>query len=125
MTTEDEFQARLDAEPDNHTVRLVFADWLDDRSDPRADGYRALGSLQLWPWYFRDSRDWGWWSKENWPDIDKPQSTLPDDWYEVMRIYDCVGLKRAEAENAAAMGFTRLPAGRRTELLNASRTVAS
>lgn len=47
MTTEDDFQAALDADPGNWQTRLVFADWLQERGDERADGYRALGALRL------------------------------------------------------------------------------
>ncbi len=63
MTTEDDFQAALDANPDDWQTRLVFADWLDERGDARAEGYRALGANRLRPlqdlrprvtsnWYF-------------------------------------------------------------------------
>ena len=34
------FWAALEANPTDDTTRLVFADWLDDRSDPRADWIR-------------------------------------------------------------------------------------
>ena len=33
MTTEDDFQRALDANPDDWQTRLVFADWLEDRGD--------------------------------------------------------------------------------------------
>ena len=46
MTTEDDFQKRLDASPEDWQTRLVFADWLQDQGDPRAEGYRALGALR-------------------------------------------------------------------------------
>lgn len=49
MQTEDEFQAALDAEPTCSTTRQVFADWLDEKDDIRAEGYRALGVLGLYP----------------------------------------------------------------------------
>jgi uncharacterized protein (TIGR02996 family) len=55
MTTEDDFQNWLDEHPDDHHTRLVFADWLQERGDPRAEGYRALGRLRRWPhrWIYR------------------------------------------------------------------------
>jgi uncharacterized protein (TIGR02996 family) len=34
MTTESEWQAALDLEPDSHITRLAFADWLEERGDP-------------------------------------------------------------------------------------------
>ena len=49
MTTEDDFQAALDANPADWQTRLVFADWLQERGDPRADGYRVLGQRAVHP----------------------------------------------------------------------------
>jgi uncharacterized protein (TIGR02996 family) len=49
LTTEDDFQNALDANPEDHQTRLVFADWLQERVDPRAEGYRALGRLRVQP----------------------------------------------------------------------------
>lgn len=83
MTTEDELQAILDADPTDWQTRLILADWLDDhplnctacrgelgfkigaqvfgclackgtgREPDRAVGYRALGELQIRPLAFR------------------------------------------------------------------------
>src|SRR5262245_7494859 len=36
MTDEAGFLAQLDANPDDDTTRLVYADWLEERGDPRA-----------------------------------------------------------------------------------------
>jgi uncharacterized protein (TIGR02996 family) len=54
VISESEFQAALDAHPDDHVTRLVFADWLEGEGDPRAEGYRALGLLRRSPHLFRD-----------------------------------------------------------------------
>lgn len=43
------FNAALDANLIDHDTRLVYADWLQDRDDPRAAGYRALGLLRRFP----------------------------------------------------------------------------
>ena len=40
-TEEDAFIRALRERPDDETTRLVYADWLDDRSDPRAEYLRA------------------------------------------------------------------------------------
>src|SRR4051812_46727360 len=42
VTTEEDFHALLEAHPDDHSTRLILADFLDDRGDPRGPGYRAL-----------------------------------------------------------------------------------
>lgn len=47
MSTEDALQAELDADPGNHTLRMVLADYLDEVGDPRAEGYRLLGKLEV------------------------------------------------------------------------------
>jgi uncharacterized protein (TIGR02996 family) len=42
MNEEAGFIAALLAEPDDRTAMLVYADWLDDRADPRAEYLRLL-----------------------------------------------------------------------------------
>jgi uncharacterized protein (TIGR02996 family) len=49
VTTEEDFQTALDANPHDWHTRLVFADWLQDRDDPRAEAVRALGRLCAHP----------------------------------------------------------------------------
>jgi uncharacterized protein (TIGR02996 family) len=132
VTTEDDFNAALDANPDDHQTRLVFADWLQERGDERAEGYRALGMRRLSTrkalrarWY--DAAKYGEASGEN----------LPSDWYAALITHlgsdrDTVRLgclhrgrcwseflTRREAEDAAALAFEQLPAERRAELLAA------
>ncbi len=41
MTEDDAFIRTIREQPDDETARLVYADWLDDRSDPRAEYLRA------------------------------------------------------------------------------------
>jgi uncharacterized protein (TIGR02996 family) len=47
MNEEAGFLAGLLAEPDDVTTLLVYADWLDDRADPRAEYLRLLAANQL------------------------------------------------------------------------------
>lgn len=65
MTTEDDFHAVLDAHPRDWQTRLVFADWLDERGDPRAEGYRMMGHARMAPHGPRNptqegQTQWGW-----------------------------------------------------------------
>lgn len=60
MVTEDDLQALLDENPGDHQTRLVLADFLQDRDDPRAEGYRAMGTLRLAPRRNREHRQWSW-----------------------------------------------------------------
>ncbi len=41
MSEDEAFVARLRAKPDDETARLVYADWLDERDDPRGAYLRA------------------------------------------------------------------------------------
>jgi uncharacterized protein (TIGR02996 family) len=57
MTEETAFQAALDAEPGNSGLRLVFADWLEERGDWRAAGYRWMGEHRKWPYDWSKDRN--------------------------------------------------------------------
>ena len=48
---EDAFQTALDTNPADFAVRLIFADWLEDRGDWRAAGYRWMGVHRKWPFW--------------------------------------------------------------------------
>jgi uncharacterized protein (TIGR02996 family) len=143
MTTEDDFQSALDADPEDGQTRLVFADWLEERGDPRADGYRAMGRLGLrappsttessgaCPWF--DSARCVVGSGGEAP----VHCWLPSDWFALLSggvqtvdghpldtktFASYVGkwldwFSRREAEDAAAKAFARLPPERRAELL--------
>ena len=114
--TEDDFQAALDANCDDRHTRLVLADWLQDREDPRADGYRALGRNEMHPMCL--SGLWGYLRGS----LRLPGAQwMPYDWYEFCRrpgqIDEFVKTRR-EAEDAAAIAFFQLPVERRAELLS-------
>ena len=49
MSEEAGFIAALLAEPDDRTTLLVYADWLDDRGDPRAAYLRQFVTEATWP----------------------------------------------------------------------------
>ena len=122
------FQAALDAHPADHTTRLVFADWLQERGDPRAEGYRALGMLGIRP-RTAESDTWRlYWYKT--PVLTDPSSNLPlREWVMAMSGYRAEKYRdshqwgcadqptREECENDAAHAFLLLPRERRAELL--------
>ncbi len=125
MTTEDDFQGALDTNPDDWQTRLVFADWLDERGDPRAVGYRALGALQRVPHWYSSTREWGFDSEDTSTPHDGDE--LPQDWFDRMPLPDPRGStwgttvrvspSRRAIEDSAALGFVNLPDSRRAELL--------
>src|SRR5262249_24068427 len=119
MTTEDDFQRALDANPADWQTRLVFADWLQERCDARAEGMRALGELRFHP-LIEERRA----RRGQAAYLLMGLSTgregvyLPDDWQELGGGWHWYPSRR-EAEDAAALGFSQLPAKRRAELLAA------
>jgi uncharacterized protein (TIGR02996 family) len=129
MTTEEDFQAALDATPEDWQTRLVFADWLEERGDPRAQAFRALGQLRRNPGRFAGSEArpydlWCWLSQGRTGFAS--EEVLPDDWYALLPRTDhsawwtaAERRTRREAEEDAVAAFTRLPAERRAELLTA------
>jgi uncharacterized protein (TIGR02996 family) len=46
MTTEVDWWALLDKNPLDHQTRAVFADWLQDRDDKRAEGLRWMAEKE-------------------------------------------------------------------------------
>jgi len=127
VTTEDDFHRHLDVNPDDHHARLVFADWLQEHDDPRAEGYRALGTLQKRPksvgeTHMFEDESHLWYSKEK-------LHGMPSDWFKLINLPELNGMKprwavttpeqksRRGVEDAAAIAFSQLPHARRQELL--------
>src|SRR4051794_36091905 len=49
MPPDDAFLAAILAEPDNDAPRLIYADWLDERGDPRGEFIRVQCQLAQYP----------------------------------------------------------------------------
>lgn len=142
MLTEAEWVAALDAAPGDATLRLVYADWLDDRGGC-GDGWRALGVTGLTPYH--NQRDWPfgnaapeggrrqdancyeWWLEGRRGTIADAHK-LPADWLDLLvgdaeyrngagELRSVDFYVRHAAESAAADAFLLLPAARRAELL--------
>lgn len=118
MTTEDDFHRALDANPEDHHTRLVFADWLQDHDDPRAEGYRALGTLRVHPLLTN-----GYWGHTHDGNTAYRPHALPRDWYNMTGMDAQQGANwqlhdtRHEAEDTAALAFQTVPHERRAEIL--------
>lgn len=134
MTTEDDFQSSLDTNPADYQTRLVFADWLDERDDPRASGYRAMGMRQWRAYHSYDKMfsvstyNIAHFDAHGLPDV----SALPHDWFDyieamvdqklVQRLSSGMAYiilpNRRQVEDLVATAFSYLPAYRREQLLN-------
>ena len=122
------FQAALDADPADQVTRLAFADWLQDRDDPRAAGYAAMVALGVRPMQNGSFTLWNWRYFQNPPAYLRPYlraSVLPRDWYESLTgspvplgNWSSEYTSCSAAENAAALAFARLSPERQAELLS-------
>ena len=65
MTSEPFFRAAIDAEPENMCLRWLFSEWLADRGDWRAHGFRWMCQQGKWPFWLPSSRRWSWTNPEN------------------------------------------------------------
>lgn len=109
----------------DRTARLVLADWLQDRDDPRAEGYRALGlggyaTIETWfnGFYYStpgDSTD----LPEDWFDLLEGEVRRSGGHYVKWRDYP----DWRSADEAAVLAFSKLPEARRRELLEVPEVV--
>ena len=122
VNEEDTFQRALDEHPSDWQTRLVFADWLQERDDPRADGYRAIARRRRYP--LDSGKAWWWACRQG-----ECHNIIPEDWFDLLPpgpgsalFWPLLGAasgnkSRRECEDALALAFTLLPADRRAELL--------
>lgn len=134
MNDEDAFQAALDANPADGLLRQVFADWLDEHGDPRGPGYRVLGVLGKRPCSPCDPAGNAQFAHPGYANAgeyegDFPDAChkLPDAW--VRAAGDVFGREplwttrrtRREADDAAALGWSRLTPDQQAALLALAR----
>lgn len=62
---EDFFRAVLDADPADAAARLLLAEWLDERGDSRAAGYRWMARRRKHPYFLSGSERWSWTNLRN------------------------------------------------------------
>lgn len=131
MVTEADFQRQLDTNPADWRIRLLFAAWLDEDGDPRGPGYRALASLWRHPLKANHNgvEAWAWACSPSDMDAEAFPHFLWGDWFSMLpagegneRFWplwaeDRGAKTRVECEDAAALAFAKLPAGRQAALL--------
>jgi uncharacterized protein (TIGR02996 family) len=140
MSEEDDFWKLLEEHPDDSHTRLVFADWLEERGDERAEGMRALGLMGVWAdvYSFSDGPTYCLGTQANnnwqvWSEWSRRQAhlLLPSDWFVLIpewnrhdwRVWRYRSTRR-EMEGETSRLFQKLPPDRRTELLSTA-TMAS
>lgn len=60
----DAFAAALDADPSDSAARLLYADWLEERGDERAAGYRWMAERGKWPYETISRVGWRWYEDD-------------------------------------------------------------
>jgi len=104
MSEEESFNFLLDTNIDDWTTRLVYADWLEEHGDCRAEGYRALGINQYTP-----SKQEEYWGYAFWCHYNKGSSGyIPPDWWAIYYRKRKKMSNRREAEDAAALAYYEL-----------------
>ncbi len=133
MTTEEDWNKLLDENPADFDSRRIFGDWLEERGDPRADGYRALGVLRKHPLQCRSELEHHRFIKGKWffhvgryghiepgdlkviyPYMAEEVNELPADWMVaavVSRFMRNKSPSVADKNNELWMGYTALRSG--------------
>ena len=123
--TEAAFQSALDANPSHSAIRGVFADWLEEQDDPRADGMRWL----FWTGKYPERIPFGignhvligmplhdvkWHGCMGGEDYRKANATtlLPEPFRKMVHGYSC-----SQCELKFSTDFAALPAAERERLL--------
>jgi len=144
---EEAFRRAIEANPEEMTTRLVFADWLQERDDPRADGWRATVALGTVAWWFcgDETQCWGWWRYSGHDSVVARHlkesrlpfgAVLPGDWFDsvprsrhvIQSSHDVLHTPALNLRygphvllKAAVAGFLRLPVDRQQALLRGER----
>lgn len=118
----DDFLSQLDSANagDVPALCLVYADWLDERADPEAEGWMALGRLGKVPWVETSPSGafrYGW----NWHG---PDDALQMTWYLTRYIRYSGYPSRSIALQAAAQAFSSLDDDAKRRILTETITWA-
>jgi hypothetical protein len=128
--TESHLQAAIDAAPLTG-LRMILADHLDEIGDERADGYRALEICGLWPYQWAGGKHWDY-TLGHPNDYQESQvKTIFDDEHAGMVIWFdqfwprspkvFYAPSRREADDAAALGWAKLPPEVQRDILEYAR----
>lgn len=131
-------QKQLDETPDDHTVRLILADHLDEIDDPRAVGYRALGKCRSHPWIPAAGSRYSWWDRWRFPSEignyhfhEHWVGELPRPWWDALKggfplAPDLATSKaytlRSAADDAAALAWLKLTSKQQDAILEGAES---
>ena len=122
MTTETDFIEQLNKTPSDHSLKLVFADFLQELNDPRAEGYRALGHVERIPAHYIGSNEWTWWRQLPPPAL-TPSMYLPEIWWDKLIPTKQSYFRESnyhtytEALDAAAIAYSKLSIQTRNKIV--------
>lgn len=60
VSIEQSFAVAINANPDDRVTQLVYADWLDEQGDPRAEAWRVLIEAGKRPLHSNLAERWLW-----------------------------------------------------------------
>ncbi|QEL19071.1 hypothetical protein [Limnoglobus roseus] len=98
-----------------------LSDWLEERDDPRAEGYRVLGLLRKWPRKCRQERIWSWEDLTQLPG--ERMHVIPYRWCDATKarlghnLRYCSTANRRTLEDATAVAYASLSAEVQKQIL--------
>lgn len=99
MRDEADFLAAIQADPDDDDLRLVYADWLEERGDPRSEYLRVMVHLATRQRAGKDSA-----ASRRW--LDARVGSIDRAWLEAVGIRYEVVLEEIEPAAGPAVGLT-------------------
>jgi uncharacterized protein (TIGR02996 family) len=111
--TEPDWEKLLEEGPEDTTLRLAYADWLEEAGQSaKAEGVRWYVGQKKCPGQAVEGGQWGWWSYDVWPGTEWDPDDLPGSLHECLPGWDpreskevCWFASRAEAEKALYLAY--------------------
>lgn len=109
MTTEEDWEREINKARDSWQTLLVFADWLEERRDPRARAYRVIAARRMVPGLIAGVGGW-WYSPLAVSLHIGTTAIVPKKWFVKMvqveeREKSVIGGKAARTRALASQGY--------------------
>lgn len=110
----ESWRAAINATPDDATLLLVFADWLDENGFADAAGWRELGERRVKLWHAAGDDSWTIWRAGRMPGVPK-ESHIESEWFDAVKpvkvVFPCAYFGWHTGRDSKATGaFTLLAA---------------